>query len=429
MPAKIVTQQVEKEVTMMTEPEAQFVSLVKHAANRMPFRVVKSQKGGEHKQMSFVVQSILVPKEMTGPKGSELEKLVSMKGNEWLAEANVEKSEEHQDYVKLVQLPAAKMDATSMQMVKLPGGVLALVGKAAKGADVSRALTISKDQIPQSTMRETMDVEGNQPYVEPEFVSMGPSFGDLLYDEVDYMMGIITGTLRQSASDLPTMKKTILGAVDSFRSFLSIGLDQLAPVAAKAAAKKFEPLMAALNKCAGKCSGGKPAKETDKEEGVMALFETKEEFLAAVQGVVKSEIEAFKLEMSEKAKKPTPAELAAEAAAAGKAKATGDPVISEPNVAPTDTMMPNKGKLEAALVALTEAVSAMKGDITAIATKQEDMGQQLGITPGAAEDPPEPKAKSEEPPAPGAKKASVFAGVLSGKTITRAGVRASFGDV
>lgn len=424
MPAKIVTQQVEREVTMMTDPEAQFVSLVKHAANRMPFRVIKTQKGGEQESMSFVVQSILVPKAMAGPKGSELEKLVGMKGNEWLSEANVAKAEEHTDYVKLEQLSAAKMDGASMQMVKLPGGALALVGKAAKGQDVSRALTISKEQIPQSTMREPLNVEGQEPYVEPEWVSLGPTFGDLLYDEMDYMMGIITGTLRQSASDLPTMKRTILGAVDSFRQFLSLGLDQLAPVAAKAAAKKFEPMMEAL-----KCNNGKPPK-AEKGGDVMALFETKEEFLAAVSGVVKTEIDAFKLELAEKAKKPT-----VEMGPDGKplpaaAKATGDPVISDPNVAPTNTMMP---KMEAALVALTEAVNGMKAEmatvkseVAAVATKQEDMGQQLGITPAAAEDLEVQPVKKEEKPVG---KTSVFSGVLSGKTMDRAGVRANFGDV
>ncbi len=432
MPAKIVTEEVEKEVTMMTQPEAHFVSLVKHAANRMPFRVIKSQKGGESNSMSFVVQSILVPKEMAGPKGSELEKLVGVKGNEWLAEANVAKAEQHEDYVKLVQVPAAKMDAESVQMVKLPGGAIALVGKTAAGVDASKMLTVNKSQIPQSTTREPMSVEGDAPYVEPAYVSLGPTFGDLLYDETDHMMDIIFGTLRQSASDLPTMKKTILGAVDSFRQFLVIALDQLAPVAAKAAAKKFEPLIEALKACAGKCSG---PEEKEKEADVMALFETKEEFMAAIGSVVDAKLEAWE---AKKAKVP-PEDVGTDAAKKAKpadgtdgtdgtdgkkAKAPGDPVIQDDDVAPTNSMFNKSVKsLAESLSKLEGLLGGLSAKVESIAAKQETMGQELGVLPGAAEDVPDdkkPAAKSEE-------KSSVFAGILSGKALDRRGVRAQFG--
>jgi len=49
---RVITELAEKEVTFLTDVDAMFVSLVKHAANQMPFRVIKSddgevEKGGE----------------------------------------------------------------------------------------------------------------------------------------------------------------------------------------------------------------------------------------------------------------------------------------------------------------------------------------------------------------------------------------------
>jgi hypothetical protein len=48
MPLKIVSVPVEKTVTMLEDAEVSFISLVRHGANRMPFRVMKAdvEKGG-----------------------------------------------------------------------------------------------------------------------------------------------------------------------------------------------------------------------------------------------------------------------------------------------------------------------------------------------------------------------------------------------
>lgn len=48
MPLKIVSVPVEKNVTMLEDAEVSFISLVRHGANRMPFRVMKAdvEKGG-----------------------------------------------------------------------------------------------------------------------------------------------------------------------------------------------------------------------------------------------------------------------------------------------------------------------------------------------------------------------------------------------
>jgi len=450
MSVKIVTEQVEKDVTMMTQPEAHFVSLVKHGANRMPFRVIKSQKGGEDLSMSMVVQSILVPKGSVGPKGAELEKLIGLKGNEWLAEASVEKAQAHEDYVRLEQVPAAKMDSSSMQMIRLPGGALALVGKLQPDSGVKNALTVNTQQVqkdgdavPAAPFHAPLQVEdqiaGGSDDMQLFAQALGPTFADLFFSELDSMVDIVIGSMKQSAGDIKSRKKTILAAVDAFRQFLATSLDILSPEAAKSVAEKFEPLTRALKSV--KCYGALPPEEKGKKKGGtedMAMFESKEEFLAAVKGVVKGEIDAFKAELAQKAKKPPVNDddndlgAGADAAAGGngkekggkKPKAEGDPIISDPNVAPTDTMMPNKEKLERALVQLQEGLNALKTEVAAIASKTEKLGEALtSERPGAGEDPPEGARKDVKKD----ERRSIFRGLLTGETLDREGVRQQFG--
>jgi len=65
--AKVFGKIVEEEVTFLTQPEIEFVSLVKYAANRMPFKIIK-----EEGNMSNMLYRVLVPKDMDETKLKEL---------------------------------------------------------------------------------------------------------------------------------------------------------------------------------------------------------------------------------------------------------------------------------------------------------------------------------------------------------------------
>ena len=65
--AKVFGRVIEEEVTFLTDPEIEFVSLVKYAANRMPFKIIKQED-----VMSEMLYRVLVPKDMEQDKLKEL---------------------------------------------------------------------------------------------------------------------------------------------------------------------------------------------------------------------------------------------------------------------------------------------------------------------------------------------------------------------
>ena len=63
MGAKVLSVIIEDEVTFMTDADIEFVSLVKHGANRTPFKILKTDKGGS--SMDKVISAVLIPKDLT----------------------------------------------------------------------------------------------------------------------------------------------------------------------------------------------------------------------------------------------------------------------------------------------------------------------------------------------------------------------------
>ena len=62
MSLTVTTENTEQEASLMASPEIKYVSLVQHAANREPFRVIKQDTtGGESIMAGSVVQRIIAP--------------------------------------------------------------------------------------------------------------------------------------------------------------------------------------------------------------------------------------------------------------------------------------------------------------------------------------------------------------------------------
>jgi len=216
--------------------------------------------------------------------------------------------------------------------------------------------------------------------------AMAVSFKELLDRELGSMLDVVFGALKQSAADPMKRKKSVLGAVDAFRSFLTVGLD----VIGKAAAKTERPLIT-----------------TEANQGgftMSELFKTKEEFTEAVSTIVG---EVFKVRDE--------ADTAAQKEAADKATKEADE--KKLNEAKTTVAVAEKGEKDATAEAkLNKVVGSMGKLATTVADlvkKQEEFGDQLATDSGAAGDEGDTAEKDDKGNLKHKKKQSVFAGLLT----------------
>lgn len=353
MAVTIVEEQVEKTVDMMTNPQIEFVSLVRHGANRMPFRVVKSQDKGGEPVVTLAVQSILLP------NGQDISALAGKEGQQWVADARVDKAEQYEGYKKLVQTEEKAFDIGSLQLMSLGKGAVAIVGKLEQS--VPDALTVSTQvakEMPTPPLYAPMDSHA---------VTMAPSFGDVMEQELYSMMDVVYGALKQATSDAKQRKSVVLGAVENFKTFLATALDSIGTEKVELKALKDE---------------GGPKK----------MFNTKEEFVAGVAEVVGPMLEKFgetlKKDLQPAAPEAPPTEVKTEEVAQG----------SVPDIA---TIVAD---------AVKAAMAPYAEKLDQVAQKTENIGQQVTTQPAAAEsETPEPVVKTE--------KVSIFSGLLTGQAI------------
>lgn len=365
MAIKMIKEEIEKEVSFLTEVDVNFVSLVKHGANKQPFRIVKSERKEGMEKVSMIIQSILLP------KGLSLASLSSEKDLRWLVDAKETEVLELDDYRKLVQMPAEKFEKDSLSLLKLgKTGAFAMIGKLQDRSMEKEALSIGKKQT--EKLMEMPQAPMSQPVAQEERQPLQVSFGDMFYSEMDNMVNVIRGTLSQTGVDEKKRKGVILGAVDAFKTFLSMGLDSIGEkstsiakvdIREKAGSAELEQ---AVRQLVSQIK--KPAAKTD-EGGITDMFATKEEFVQAVTEVVKSFME-------EK----------------GKSEESAKALEAE------------KNEKESLVSRLTSMETAIK----AVTEKQEAMGAQLATDPAATEAKDE-KAAAEK------KEKSVFSGMLTGK--------------
>lgn len=360
MSARIVVEEVQKDVIMMTDPDAEFVSLVRHGANRMPFRVVKTAEKGGDTSVIFAVHSILLP------TGVKLDTLSAQEGKQWLAEARVDKAQQHDDYQKLVQTEMKDFDPASMQMVSLGDGALAIVGKLQR--DVPNALTVGVE-VSKALPPAPIDAP-----MESEAITLAPSFRDVMERELDGMLSVIYGVLKQATGDTKKRKSSILGAVDNFKTFLSTALDSIG---------------------AAKVEREVPAKN---EGGLEHMFKTKEEFAQAVGEILTPMLKEFG-DVLKKELLPTPA-----------------PKAEIPPEVPKAETPPDLGEMIA--TAVGSAMKPFTEKLDALVAKTETIGSQVAVTPAAAGSPEHlaPVTKTDKP--------SVFAGLLTGKALPRSAMGA-----
>ena len=365
---EIITDTVQKDVSFLTDVSVKFVSLVKHGANRTPFKIVKSDNiGGVLDTM--VIQSILIPKEQN------FDALVANSNLNWLVDAKKENFEEYEEYGKYVQVPIEKFDQNSLGMVKLhDSGVWAVVGKIDKTHKVENALTLGKKEL--AKYMQIPVAPGNAIVAEVKYDPMPITFNEVFEKELYSFLDVVRGTLSQSSATHKQRRKGILGAFNAFRDFTLMGLDT---IASKENTNKEDK---ELNKLDEKISQITEILKTLEKGGDTMLFKDNEEFEKAVSTYLE------KRETEAKAKEDAKAKEEAEL----KAKTDAETKVS---------------KEKETLATLTEQLTTISSKVKELTEKQDKIGNQLTTIPatnGAEEKPVEKKDT---------KSVSVFSGILN----------------
>ena len=285
----------QKEVTLLVDPRASFVSLVKHGANGESFFIVKTKKDGESTGVEKVIQRIILSNELT----EEDEKKV-------LNKMKTDLVSEYDTFKAYDQVAKEDCEPGSFETVQIDkkGKVFAVLAnltegaaaKASEGGPIQEMATVEKVLVP-------WEVE------------------DKILDEIWAVERIMYGILSQERSEFEWQKSTLKEAVRNFASFIDVYLDSIDGETIKAAFVGKSPrekglltipedMSDKLVELTGMLTKLTEAKQTTKEEKNMdQLFETKDQ----VKEFIVACIDAYVSEkaQTEKSTKARDAEAAA----------------------------------------------------------------------------------------------------------------------
>ena len=184
-----ITTTIEDDVVFMVDPRVDFVSLVKHGANRAPFKILKSDKGGS--EMNKVLQAILIRHDTPDD--------AVQKALEGMEKSKVKKFDSYDSYI---QVPLEQFEQGSMQVIKQEDGIFSVIGDLSEGDEKGKIVMDVKQAIDYATL-------------------------DSLYSELYAMADIVSGAMRQENADTGFRADTILKAIDNFRAYAEVVLQNL----------------------------------------------------------------------------------------------------------------------------------------------------------------------------------------------------------
>lgn len=185
--AKIKSFITEADIGILSNTEVHFVSLVGHAANRQPFKIIKGEiKGGN--DMPKTIYNVLVSKDVTEERLQEI-----------ASEHNFSVDEKVEDAVEgfdvYCQIEDGEVDLETRKMAQIEDGIYAVV------ADL-------KDESQADVMEKEMEYETV----------------DKIADSLFSMMDIVLGTLRQPEADTMNRKEMIMSAISNFSNYAGVVL-------------------------------------------------------------------------------------------------------------------------------------------------------------------------------------------------------------
>jgi hypothetical protein len=187
--AKVKSFITEAEINLLTQPEIEFVSLVGHAANRQPFKIIKGEVKGEDTMNKPAIYNILVSKDVTEEKLQEI-----VKEHNFSIEEKIENALEGYNVYK--QIEDNEVNLETKKIARLEDNVFAIV------ADL-------KEESEKDPIEKEMDYE-----------SM-----DKVADSMFAMMDIVLGTMRQPEAE--NRKEMIMSAVGNFTKYVEAALTEM----------------------------------------------------------------------------------------------------------------------------------------------------------------------------------------------------------
>jgi hypothetical protein len=317
-------------VVFRTHAHAEWISLVKHGANRTPFYLIKSD-GGSKLQ---VIQSILVP------KGITLAQLASRENLTFLVDAKDQKIS-HDDFDEYLQIPADQFEPGTLMLDKLADDTQVRVG------------TLKSDR-PDALVWKQGDVGVlHQEMPQPDTVA------DVLYRDWQALQSSVFGALGSSGLDDKKRKQMVFAAIDGFKTAMSMLMDQV--------------------------SGG-VIKVEKSEDKPVEWFKDKEEFEQFVATVATAAAEQVfaKAKESEAAEKAEAERVAAEKAEAEKVEAERLAKAEEEAKAEADAKAGEAAEAIEKLKAELEARNAeLEAKVAELTEKAEKFGEVIEADPAS----------------------------------------------
>lgn len=216
---KVISTVIEDQVTFLTDVNVEYVSLVRHGANRTPFRILKNDKGGS--TMEKVVTAVLIPKSLSEEAAA---------GH--LDGYRTDEMKEYDTYKSFIQVDQESIDPETAEVIFIDkkAGVMGVVASLVTDKDEGESTqdpkeVEGKDQTEEAAEKGDEEVKSETDPKVVEKESLDYATMDELYMELYAMADIVGGALRQSQVEPMSRKNTVLSAIDNFRTFASMVLD------------------------------------------------------------------------------------------------------------------------------------------------------------------------------------------------------------
>lgn len=185
-----------KDVNFLENVDVKKVSLVRHGANREPFKLVKRDNTGVDKY----VHSVLVP------NGIKISNICKNEGLEWLGDLKTDNVKSYKSYTEYEQQPEEDFKPESLEFFRLKEGqgVIAIVGEPTKGKDDSMMM-------PSGVMDVTVATETSEKEI---------TAGEAFNRELSAFISSVQGAAAQSGYDVGQRSKNIMNAYKAFGGFL-----------------------------------------------------------------------------------------------------------------------------------------------------------------------------------------------------------------
>lgn len=332
MSIKITAKPKKDVITLLSDVDVGFVSLVKHGANWTPWAAIKNEGNTMPGQ---AIQSILMPID------KDISALKEQFGDQWFALVKSDDTVKFKEWKRYVQIPEDAFQEHSrgaaFKVTDIPGGGMFVCGtlKAAK-AD---ALTLP-DVMPMDTPVATVDMGQLQ-----------VTFRDVFFDKVDSYVDVVRGIMSLNG-DAKTRIRTHTDAWKAVDDFVRTMLAQIGDQAVKL----------------DRPEAGKSQKDGDNimnEDQIKALT-------AELGNTIKTElVSGFEVI------KTTLAELKPQ-------KTDDNPVVPQTDQVPADASV---SELKASLAELTAAVAGMKDEVKSLAQKTDALEHATVTQPSDPADP------------------------------------------